>query len=214
VILRVLAALALLLGAAALMAFLNVVGKGPFAGPEARHLRAMKDRTAAPARIERIDVAGFRALPHHRPLAEVAAIERRGVVLEGRVQRILWASDDDVHLEVAPPDSVLADPKAIRLVPYVSAEITPPVRRRHPGWGYDALAAALKPNLGTATPWPGGPARARVTGWLLYDFQYDESFPESALRERSVRLTGWEIHPVTRLEVWDDARGAWSEVGP
>jgi hypothetical protein len=27
------------------------------------------------------------------------------------------------------------------------------------------------------------------------------------------RVTGWEIHPVTRIEIWDDARAAFVEYG-
>ncbi len=26
------------------------------------------------------------------------------------------------------------------------------------------------------------------------------------------RESGWELHPVTKIEIWDDARGAYVEV--
>ena len=68
----------------------------------------------------------------------------------------------------------------------------------------------LRPLSWVLPPWPGGPPRVRISGWLMYDFQYDAPFlpqkapilPGPAHR----RLTGWEIHPVTRIEIWDEAR--------
>jgi hypothetical protein len=73
----------------------------------------------------------------------------------------------------------------------------------------------------------------RLSGWLLYDFQYDgvhrSADPLRWMWNRfglkrpyrpdgpvSIwpRLSGWEIHPVTRIEVWDDARGGYGEVRP
>jgi hypothetical protein len=209
--LRLAAALVAVTGAALLLAFLHLVGKGPFADPAARHLRAMKDRTAVPARAAVVDTAFFRALPHRAPLATVAALERRAVVLEGRVQHLLRSSDGDLHLELAAPGT---DLNRRILAPYVTAELTPAFRRRRPDLTFDALAATLRPNRGSTAAWPGGPRRARVTGWLLYDFQYDAPVTEEQLRTGAPRLTGWEIHPVTRLEVWDEPRGAWTAVMP
>ena len=65
---------------------------------------------------------------------------------------------------------------------------------------------------GAVTPWPGGPRRVRLSGWLLYDFQYDRPATPWSRQYSAPRLSGWEIHPVTRIEVWDDARGEWVEV--
>ncbi len=208
-ILRLSAALALAAGLVTLMAFLHLIGRGPFASEAARHLRAMKDRATVPSTAQAVTLAWMRTLPHGRPPAETAPFESRGVSLEGYVQRILWSSDGDTHLEIAPEP-----PPADSATRYVTAEITRRFRERHPGWGYGALAATLRPNLGSGRPWPGGPRRARVTGWLFYDLQYDAPVPDSMLDRGAPRVTGWEIHPVTRLEVWDDTRGAWAEVGP
>jgi hypothetical protein len=44
---------------------------------------------------------------------------------------------------------------------------------------------------------------------------YDSAYAPHGvtLRERrDARLTPWEIHPVTRIERWNDARAAWAEV--
>ncbi len=205
-IVRIAAGLALATGTVLLMVFLHLLGKGPWASPEARHLRAMKDRIAAPAAATPVSAAWMAALPHRAPLARRAAIERRAVVIDGWVRQILWASDGDVHLELIPGPPPGGDDQR-----YVTAEVTPQFRRRHPAWRYEALAAALRPDYGGATPWPTGPARVRVTGWLLYDFQYDEPLPADATHGR---ITGWELHPVTAMAVWDTARGGWREVAP
>ena len=205
--LRVLSGLTLLAGVLMLAAVLVVLGDGsPFA--EARHLRLMKQRTTRPEHVEPITPAGFLALPHAAPLAQRARIESRGVSIEGWNQRLMLAQDGDVHLEItaAPrrPDS--------RDTAYVTAEITPAWRSGHPGWSYEALDALFRPNGGGTTAWDAGPRRVRVTGWLLYDYQYDKRVNPDTLGRFSTRLSGWEVHPVTRIEAWDDARAAWVEV--
>ena len=199
-ILRFAAALSLLLGVAGLLGFLVLIGKGPLASPAARHMRAMKDRVAAPDSLVDYVFADFSALPHHAPLAEYAALERRGVRLEGYVQRMLVASDGDIHLEVAAGPAGPDWPQDV----YVTSEITPRWRRGSDAWVYDRLVAAVRPGIGGATPWDAGARRVRVSGWLLYDYPYD--LPQGPAQKR---LTGWEIHPVTRIELWDDSPGTF-----
>jgi hypothetical protein len=206
VILRVAAALALLLGGALLLVYLHLIGRAPWSSPEMRHLRAMKERTAAPAAYEPLRAADFVALPHRAPLAETARLEARGVSFTGWVQALVTAPDGDVHFELT--DTSRA-PDAEDTT-YVTAEVTPAWTAGRDGWSFERLASLLHPNHGVRTPWPGGPRRARVSGWLCYDFQYDVDRPVMGNHPR--RLTGWEIHPVTRLEVWDDARGRFVEV--
>lgn len=201
-ILRVAAALSLLLGAAGLLGFLHVVGKGPFASAAARHLRAMKDRVAAPDAVADYAFADFAALPHHAPLAEYAAVEQRGVRLQGYVQHLLRASDGDLHLEVAAGPAQPEWPNAV----YVTSEITPQWQRGSDAWAYDPLVAAFRPASGGVTAWDAGARRVRLTGWLLYDYQYD--LPQGPAQPR---LTGWEIHPVTRIELWDDSLATFVE---
>lgn len=148
----------------------------------------------------------FAALPHGRPLAEYAPLEARGVSLEGWVQRTMLAADGDLHLEIAPAPRGEGGTDTL----YVTAEITPQWRRRG-RWNGEALLAFFRPNRGGATPWPGGPRHVRVSGWLLYDYQYDRVPSSWSLGNAAPRLTGWEIHPVTRLEAWDDSSGTWRE---
>jgi hypothetical protein len=204
---RTLAALTLSLGAVTLLAGLALLGKGPGVPREMRNLRAGKERTSAPATYSAWTADSFVALPHGKLLTVVQPLERRGVSLEGYVQRTMFAPDGDLHLEIA------ADPMGPgdRNRPYVTGEITP--RWRGPGrWSSEALVELFRPNRGGVTPWEGGPRRVRVSGWLLYDFQYDGIPTTWSVQNISPRLTGWEIHPVTRLEVWNEASGGWDEV--
>ena len=62
----------------------------------------------------------------------------------------------------------------------------------------------LRPVLGGPTAWPGGTRRVRVSGWLMYDWQHDKPFEAHREGRTAPRLTGWEIHPVTRIEAWND----------
>jgi hypothetical protein len=115
----------------------------------------------------------------------------------------------------------------------MTAEITLMMRRRHPGWTFPRLYDAFRPNLGIGPRWDAPTRRVRLTGWLLYDFQYDglrrqtdpvrmlwnlyglpRPYRPAGLISIWPRLSGWEIHPVTRIEVWDDTGGAYHEVGP
>ena len=204
---RILALLALALGALTLVVGLSLLGEGPLATDDLRHLRAGKERVTAPATYAAWTADSFMALPHGRPLAEIAPLERRGVSMVGRVQRTMLAGDGDFHLEI----TEAAVPPGERDHAYVTGEITP--RWRRPGrWSGETLLALFRPNLGGTAPWPGGPRLVRVSGWLLYDYQYDARPSEWSVRNAAPRLTGWEIHPVTRLEVWNEARGGWDEV--
>lgn len=56
--------------------------------------------------------------------------------------------------------------------------------------------------------------RARLTGWLLDDFWNDpDRFPWSIWPHGAARrLSGWEIHPVTRIELWDDSLRRYVEL--
>lgn len=210
-ILRLAAVAAALVGLLAFGAYLQLLGKSPFSSPEMRHLRAMKDRDGEPARADTLSFAAFAALPAGRPVAEYSGIERRGAVIEGWVQRMLRAADGDVHLELAPAPRAPGDPDTV----YATAEITPAFWRGSARWSYPGLVEAFRPNRGGTTPWEGGPRRVRLTGWLLYDFQHETRLggvPGPRLGGvPGPRVGGWEIHPVTRIEIWNDSLGTFVE---
>lgn len=205
--LRIAAALTLALGIAGLLGFLHLLGKGPFVTPAARHMRTLKDRRVAPAEVAPMALAAFATLPYRRPLAEYAPIERRGVVIEGYVKHMLRAADGDMHLEfssVAPEGGPLL---------YVTAEITPQWHRGAPRWSFPALRAAFRSaSGGDVTRWGGPARRVRLTGWLMYDYQFESRQPNLKLIPPQTRESGWELHPVTKIEIWDDARAAYVEV--
>ena len=206
-ILRLAALGAIVLGLVALLAFLQIVGKAPWSPPEMRHLRAMKDRTVAPERVTPFSFADFQALPHTLSVAAYAPLERRGVSLEGYVQRLEPAPDGDVHFEVVATPRRPGGPDTV----YVTTEVTPQWGRDSDHWSFEGLVTALRPNRGGATAWDSGPRRARMSGWLMYDFQDDPPFDRRP-RWRNRILTGWEIHPVTRIELWDAADSTWREL--
>src|SRR5262249_14422203 len=68
-------------------------------------------------------------------------------------------------------------------------ETTPRVRANHPGWTVNKL-----------TPWLDSTDQVRISGWLMLD-------PQHADQVGQFRGTIWEIHPITRIEVWIDGVG-------
>lgn len=224
---RLVATLSALAGIGSFALFLSVLGEGPGQSLATRHRREGKNRDASPARVEPMTGRDLYALPAHASLAEYSGYELRAVSLECRVGHMQFASDGDLHLECWTLDSLAADEPAQRKVDlrgrplrrhYVTAEITPAWRGRPeasgidaPGWSYEQLAAVFRPNLGAGSPWPGGPARVRLTGWLLYDAG-GEMIEHLLHLPRVPRPTDWEIHPVTKIERWDDRLAGWVEV--
>ena len=205
---RSLGVLGFALGAALLLVALALLGRAPGLPAETRHLRAMKDRLEPPAELREFHMADFAALPHRAPFSERAALEQQGVRMEGWVQRVLLSGDGDLHLELTEQPRQPTERDTV----YVVAEITPPWREQRRGWAYESLLVAFRPNRGGATAWDAGPRRVRLTGWLLYDHQYDKPVTTWSLQYAKARRTGWEIHPVTRIEAWDDAAGGWAVV--
>lgn len=202
---RVLATLALVLGVGLYLAFLWRANEGPFVSAQGRHLRAMKERRDAPARIVPFTFADFAVLPHVRPLAEYAALERRGVSLVAYSRWMDTSTDGDFHLDLAP----VAEPRNADEAMPVTAEITSAWYRGSVRWRFERLAAEFRTHDWGVPDWPKPPRRVRISGWLMYDFEYDAPYgtPRQPIipGPQGRRLTGWEIHPVTRIELWDDS---------
>jgi len=199
VILRVLAAASLVLGVVLLVGYLLALGEGPFASTAARHLRAMKNRAGAPPRFGALPIAGMAALARGGSYRSYGALEARGVAVEGWVERMIRATDGDFHLDLRGP----AGPGT----PYAIAEITPAWRRGSRRWSYDALVAALRAD-GGVTAWEGGPRRVRLSGWLMYDFPHEGMRPRPGMPPA---VAAWEIHPVTKIEIWSDSLARFVE---
>lgn len=201
-ILRFTATLVLLAGFGAFSTYLHMLGRFPTASVEARHLRAMKDRVNSPDSARATTYEAMSALPRNLSVGEYSGIELSAVSLEGYVQRMVRAADDDVHIELVPTKRMPGEPN----LRYVTAEITPQWRRGSERWRWPRLVELFHPNFGGTTLWEGGTQRVRLTGLLLYDYEY-----EGAPAHGRARLASWELHPVTRIERWDDARGAFVE---
>ena len=73
----------------------------------------------------------------------------------------------------------------------VVVETTPRVRKDHP-W-----------NRTTLLTWVDSTNPVRISGWLMLD-------PDHANMVGSARGTIWEIHPITKIEVWKS--GAWVDL--
>jgi len=77
------------------------------------------------------------------------------------------------------------DPESTSIV----VETTPRVRAHHPKWTPTGLS-----------PWVNSSAPVRITGWLLLD-------PEHRAHLGKYRSTLWEVHPITKIEVFQG--GQW-----
>ena len=94
-------------------------------------------------------------------------------------------TDIDYHMWIA------AQPTSDR-TQAVIVEITPRMRALHPGW-----------TLATFQQLARDKARVRVTGWLMLD-------PEHPDQVGKTRGTIWELHPVTKVEVYRS--GGWVDL--
>jgi len=74
----------------------------------------------------------------------------------------------------------------------VVVETTPRVRQSHPKWTTTALG-----------PWKNTDAPVRISGWLMLD-------PEHRNHLGRYRSTLWEIHPITKIEVFEN--GQWVDL--
>lgn len=124
-------------------------------------------------------------------LEEVAKLENHGVSVEGVLLRVKVEGPEscnchsstnvDRHMWLA------TDPEDDRSESMV-VEISPRLRGVHPNWTDERLR-------GLATQH----AKVRISGWALWD----EEHPEQVGRTRG---TLWEIHPIHKIEVWQDSR--------
>ena len=164
---------------------------GPDVVPSAEreaHLNEMKGRLEDPPRLTPMTITEIAALPRYpraysrQQLAEISDLEQRGVVVEGFVARLRKRPDGDYHIQLteAWPGRCLGDDTTDQFF----TELTPGIRDRKPAYTFEALQ-----------PLCGAETRVRVSGWLMWDTPHH------------TRITYWEVHPVTRIEVC-----CWREV--
>ena len=73
----------------------------------------------------------------------------------------------------------------------IVVEPTPRLKKKHPKWTKGMLSAWLNSDL-----------PVRISGWLLFDPQHKNHL-------KKYRSTLWEIHPITKIEVWDQENDKW-----
>jgi hypothetical protein len=159
------------------------------------YLLRQKRRVTIPAAYAPVTWADFLALPELPKAygaanwATVQAYSRRGVSLEGYIAETLRMPDGDLHVHLRSTPSLQCFPKDHRDEQIVT-EVTPDFQPPTTGWSYVVLRDLCERQC-----------RVRIAGWLMHDFPHTAS--------QTWRVTPWEIHPVTRIEVWDDNHHAW-----
>ena len=154
-----------------------------------------------------------RALPDSDSKAQyLKAAETKTVVLEGFLALAKDGGQEgvncksktrlDTHMELVDTDA--ADPRSNR-DKHVIAEVTPWFHEAVPDWSTTALGVFASyvgdyKTLSQKNP----PAKIRVYGYLFFDEAH-------ATGATSWRGTAWEVHPITKIEVFDN--GNWKEVG-
>jgi hypothetical protein len=98
-----------------------------------------------------------------------------------------FTNSDEVDWHMALAQNAV-DPESKAIV----VETTPRMRQSHAKWTKAALA-----------PWIGSTASVRISGWTMFD-------PEHRNHLGRYRSTLWEIHPVTKIEVFQD--GQWIDL--
>lgn len=169
-------------------------------------LVAQKNRREVPAAYEPLTFDAFLALPIlaaqyiDADWRTVRAQTARAASLEGYIAEVFQASDgatygvapDDgdfhVHLRPVPPSRCYASEGRGK---QVVVEVTPHFQGAATGWTVDKLLALCDRQ-----------AKVRVSGWLLHDYEHVQNVGDW-------RGTAWEVHPVTRIEVWEPHAARW-----
>jgi len=177
-------------------------------------LNRLKNRVTAPSSYHELTVSEFlKEFPAlHTPrrtnrynAAQAAAItprEQEGVELVGYLLAAKQSGpeatnchsktrrDDHVWIGAVKPSSP-AEAKAER-AQAVIVEPTPNTLALHKSWRLHTLQQLTRQE-----------AKVRISGWVMYD-------PEHPDQIGKTRGTLWEVHPVTRIEVWSG--GQWREL--
>lgn len=96
----------------------------------------------------------------------------------------------DWHMWVVPTPTEAANRDRLRAV---VVEVTPRVRARSTSWVLGSVKALARSG-----------EKVRIAGWLMWD-------PDHPDQVGKTRGTTWEIHPVTRIEVFRN--GTWTDIG-
>ncbi len=111
-------------------------------------------------------------------------------------------SRKDVHMELAGNDT--EDPKQARDKGVV-AEVTPWFSEQFTSWTLNTLGQYSSYKSGYSGSMHRPPGKVRIYGWLFFDNWHAADGSVGTWRG-----TAWEIHPITRIEVWEN--GAWKHL--
>src|SRR5262249_19514871 len=100
-------------------------------------------------------------------------------------------ADVDWHIWVVGTPSAAKDKSVV-------AETTARVRKTHPNWSPQKVQQLVTSH-----------EKVRISGWLMFDPEHPEQLP-SAHQPHPTRVTLWEIHPITKIEVFRG--GAWKNL--
>jgi hypothetical protein len=145
----------------------------------------------------------------HWPRAALDTLQRyevRGVRLEGFLLGAKESGPEscncrredlrDWHVWIGARRPASRDEAKLARHASVVTEPTPRWQRRN-GWRLRQFKALARQG-----------ARVRITGWLLWDHEHPEELPAHK-GEAATRGTLWEVHPVTRIELF--SAGRWVE---
>jgi len=161
------------------------------------YLSYQRARVAIPTHYAPMTFADFLALPglpeeyRQSDWTTVRESTQRGVSLEGYIAELVPSKDGDLHVHLRETKQPRCFPDGSRRDQLV-AEVTRAFQPPKTGWSYDALLDLCERQ-----------ARVRFSGWLLHDFEHVQDVGDW-------RGSEWEIHPVTKIEVWDSERHSWS----
>lgn len=176
------------------------------AASQREYMVAQKNRIEAPAAYTPMSHAEFLALPVIGPQYRledwdrVKALEARGVSIEGYIGEVIQAFDGlvygrsspegdlHVHIRARPSAGCFSDEDRGK---QIVTEVTPHFQPPRTGWSGDVLRDLCRRQV-----------RVRISGWPFNDASWVKGIGDW-------RGSAWEIHPVTRIEVWDDAARAW-----
>ncbi|HTL06011.1 MAG TPA: SH3 domain-containing protein [Gemmatimonadales bacterium] len=117
--------------------------------------------------------------------------------------------DTDWHVALVADPSETEDRSVV-------VEPTPRSKRNNPGWNPDSVKAIAVRKSPSSARHESTAARVRVTGFLLLDPVHPAHIAghcsSNCANKKFYRATLWEIHPVTRIEVFRN--GAWVDLSP
>jgi hypothetical protein len=173
-----------------------------------------KNRVLAPPSVTELEIDQFlksfnpnlnvpvlRAQFSPAATAEIVSREQQGVALLGYLLLVKQSGTEAAHchdrkrrsLELwvgTLPVHTRARSKAVS-PDAVVATVTPVGQDTHLNWRLADLRKLAREG-----------AKVRISGWVFYDAEHPEQLD-------TTRASLWQIHPVTRIEVWRD--GAWKD---